>query len=118
MEEINYWNFKNELLKIPAKTKKLTNKTARLKVEEVLKKYEKLISYNENQKNRYEKMYFELQKIFDAKKSGIIKYDGGWFLVSEILKIKVKNETVIVTFKNNSEMNFTMDFEWILKLYN
>ena len=104
MEEINYWNFKNELLKIPAKTKKLTN--------------EKLISYNENQKNHYEKMYFELQKIFDAKKSGIIKYDGGWFLVSEILKIKVKNETVIVTFKNNSEMNFTMDFEWILKLYN
>jgi hypothetical protein len=111
------WTFEQEMLKIPAKCRKLTNKTSKEKVKELFKKYEFLISYNKETVKHHEKKADRLECICNALKRGTVKYDGGFFMISEILRIKVNEENVVVFFKNGTEQSFVKHYEWLNDLF-
>lgn len=61
-KDLTSWDFTRDLLKLPAKCRKLTSKTSKEKVREILKKYDFLISYNKLDAERYEKKSQRLEK--------------------------------------------------------
>lgn len=111
------YDFERELLKLPAKCRKLTSKTSKEKVKELFKKYDCLIAYNEESLGRERKEVRRLRNICDALKTGTVKYDGGYFMISEILRIKVTNGGVVVYFKNCTEQSFVKEYEWLEGLF-
>jgi hypothetical protein len=110
-------DFERELLKIPAATKKLTNKTARKKVSDIINKYDYLISYSKENKDYYETKYYNLLKKFKAIKSGVIDYKGGYLLINQISSVKTIRNSILVQLKNGKEMEFGMEFDYIIELF-
>jgi hypothetical protein len=110
-------DFERELLKIPAATKKLTNKTARKKVSDIIDKYDNLISYSQENKDWYETKYYDILKKFKAIKSGVINYDGGYLLINQISSVKTIRDSIWVQLKNGKEMEFGMEFNYIIELF-
>lgn len=111
------YTFESELLKIPAQCKKLTNKTSKEKIKAIFKKYDFLIGFSKESIQREEKRSTELKYICNALKSGIVHYEGGFFKICEILRVKMISEKIIVFFKNGTELSCSKDFEWLLNLY-
>ena len=110
MEKLTRYGFEQEMLKIPAKCRRLSSKTSKQKVKEIFDKYEDLIAYNKDYADRLHNEARRLRNICNALKSGTIKYDGGFCMVSEILRVDVKKENVVVYFKNGTEQYFTEKF--------
>ena len=121
MEKESYewdkWTFKDEMLKIPAKCRRLTSKTSRQKVEDLFEKYECLIAPTKGYFEFYQIKAKRLQRICDSLKTGTVRYDGGFFMISEILRIKVTQDNVVVFFKNGTEQSFVQDYEWLQDLF-
>ena len=115
--ELTRWTFQQELLKIPAKCRKLTSKTSKQKVNEIWEKYEFLISYSERAQKFNEKEFDSLKNVCQALKTGSVKYINGFFLVSEILRISVEKDAVIVHFKNGKELSFVKEYAWLKDLF-
>lgn len=111
------YDFKRELLSIPSKSKKLKLSTAKKKVLDIFEKYDDLISYTREDKLRYQDRYFESTKVIQAMKKGIVEYEGGFFRVSEIERVKVTDKNVVVNFKSGTSDVFTNDFTWLIKLW-
>ena len=116
-EELNKWDFERELLKIPAKCRKLTNKTAKEKVREVLEKYDDLICFTKESRDFHINESNKYKNICEAFRSGVVRYKGGFFMVNEISTVTVSELSVIVSFKNGKEKSFTNDFKWLENLY-
>jgi SAM-dependent MidA family methyltransferase len=119
-ENLTSWTFEREMLLIPAKCRKLTNKTSKEKVKQLFEKYNFLISYNKYSKEsteRCEKKIYRLEKICNALKRGTINYDYGFLAISEISQVQVTKTNVIVFLKNGKEVSFVSDFEWLSDLF-
>jgi hypothetical protein len=110
-------SFRQEVLKIPAICKKLTNKTSKEKIKKIFDKYDFLISYNKHSKGFYELKANRLELICNALKSGTVKYNGGFFMISEILRIQENPNDITVFFKNGVEQSFSKKFEWLNDLF-
>lgn len=117
MEKLTRYGFEQEMLKIPAKCRRLSSKTSKQKVKDIFDKYEDLIAYNKDCADRPHKEVVRLRNICNALKSGTIKYDCGFCMVSEILRVDVRKENVVVYFKNGTEQSFVKEFEWMIDLF-
>jgi hypothetical protein len=122
MEEqknISRYDFYEELLLLPAKCKNVTDKTARKKVNEFWNKYHELLHYSSAYRQMEEEKLLKLQNVCNSLKSGVVRFDGGFLMVSEIVKVKVdkKNDIVVVDLKNSQSVNLVMTYKWLEYLF-
>jgi hypothetical protein len=122
MEEqknISRYDFYEELLLLPAKCKNVTDKTARKKVKEFWNKYHDLLYYSSAYREMEEEKLLKLQNVCNSLKSGVVRFDGGFLMVSEIVKVKVdkKNDIVVVDLKNSQSVNLVMTYKWLEYLF-
>lgn len=115
--ELNKWELRRELLSIPSKSKKLKLATAKEKVRGILDKYDDLISYSAESKDQYREECYALRNIIEAMKTGIVKYEGGFFRVSEVERVKITDSNVTVYYKSGTEQNFVIAFTWLKGLW-
>lgn len=107
------WDFRAEIMKLPAKCKRLTSKTSRVKADELFYKYFDLILYDKETLTRASEEIKRLENIIESLKTGKVKYKGGFFVISEISSTKLEEDAFYITFKNGEKMSFDNQFKWV-----
>jgi hypothetical protein len=120
-ELIKKWKFRDELKTMAISCIGVKPNTVNKKVNAIFKKYDELISYDEVDKNYYEKKYDQLSIKYNTLKSGIIKYEHfnskGIILLKDIQQVEVHGNGVLIILKSGREIKCSKDFEYLLELF-
>jgi hypothetical protein len=120
-KEITKWKFRKELKTMGVSCIGVKPNTVNKKVNAILKKYDELISYDEEDKNYYEKKYDKLSIRYNTLKSGIIKYSHfnteGIIFLKDIQQIEVNSNGVLIILKSGKEIKCSKDFAYLTELF-
>ena len=120
-ELITKWKFLNEVKSIAVSCIGLKPNTVNKKVNAIFKKYDEIISYNEESKNIYEVLYNDIKVKYDTLKSGIIKYEQfnskGIIILKDIQQVEVQSNGVLIILKSGREIKCSKSFEYLLELF-
>lgn len=117
-KQINRWEFKKELLRIPSKIKKLKNETAKKHLRQLFEKYESLISYNYIDRKRDS----DYRQAFNALRGGKIRFNRGGYdchiNISHITSVYTTEKQIIVNINSGLEERFCIEeFSYLLILF-